>query len=112
MKGWENISKEKNRELVYLFSGPIIVHGGLEVEEVALSHIINIRVQSYLKNRKLVVYTDSKQIEADFNEFRWKNKKSSRNGHMLEKLGLSINGLRVIHIRREYNVETHVLAAR
>lgn len=109
--GMGGFIKEKKYK-VTLFSGPSYVNGSLEAEASALSHIVSTRARSDLRNKRLTVCTDSKQVETEFNEFKWQNKRASKTGQILEKLGLIIDGLKVMYIKRDHNVEAHVLVVR
>lgn len=111
LEGWEDLLKKKKYK-VTLFSGPGYVNGSLEAEASALSHIVSTRARSDLRNKRLTVCTDSKQVETEFNEFKWQNKRASKIGQILEQLGLIIDGLKVMYIKRDHNVEAHVLVVR
>lgn len=67
--GTGGIVKNQERRLINLFTGPLMVQGGLGAEVAALKHLIQASDQSRLRNKKMTVCTDSKQLEEEFNDF-------------------------------------------
>lgn len=62
----------------------------------------------------MVICSDSKQLEIEFNNSVWSNKRNLATSTTLERLGLDIDlvGLKVQYIMREFNNEAHELAVR
>lgn len=85
---------------------------GFNTEVEALCHVVKLRPNPSLIQQSLVICTDSKQLETEYNNFMWCQKRDSVTGIALSKLGLDINNLKVQYVRREFNTEAHDLAVK
>lgn len=67
--GMRGIIKNKHSQIVFLFSGPTLSQGSLYTKIEALCHIIRVRPLLSLTRQLIVVCTDSKQLETEFNNY-------------------------------------------
>lgn len=112
-EGIGRIIKNKLGQIVFLFSGPTLAQDSFHSEIEALCHVIRIHSLSSLAKLRMVICSDSKQLEIEFNNSVWSNKRNLATSTNLERLGLDIDlvGLKVQYIMREFN-EAHELAVR
>lgn len=110
--GMGGLIKTKQSKIIFLFSGPTLMRGSLNSEVEALCHIIKTRPLLSSTMAKLVICTDFKQLESEFNDYVWCQKKESVTGVALSGLGIDLTNISAQHIKREFNNEAHELAIR
>lgn len=108
--GISGIIKDNNKRMKVLFSGPISTTDSFSTELKVLKHVLSIWANSYLSSCSIVIFTDSKQLVEEFEEFFTLHKRDSRTGLMLTDLNLNPLGLCLKHINRRFNHEAHDLA--
>lgn len=110
--GIGGIIKDKNRKFKVLFSGPVFTYDSFSSELEALRMVLSTWSLSHLAPYSISIFSDSKQLVDEFEEFYYRQKTDSMTGRILSDLDLNPTGLCLKHIKRDFNREAHELAKR